>query len=140
VVNANLHAVLRIKQQARELATHSGAGPDEAQEITAAYERLREQARDLNARAWPDDQSFDRDMPALTSTGALARLPRALSSSQPQFDAVASGQRALVLARQLAAWAEGHQEAFELEAKLEADAKARAAAGKTTKPTVGFGR
>jgi hypothetical protein len=125
VVNANLHAALTIKQQARELAARSAAAPDEAHEITGAYERLRERAQDLNARAWPENQTFDRDVPPLTSTASLRRLPRGMSGAQPLVDAVASGQRASILAGQLAAWAQGHQEAFELEARLEVEAEAK---------------
>lgn len=145
MVNPNLHAVMTIKRQARELAARTAAAPDEAHEITAAYQRLREQAQDLNARAWPEDQSFVRDVPPLTSMTSLRRLPRTMSGSQPLVDAVASGQRASILAGQLAAWAEGHQEAFELEARLEAEAEAKvkvvaAEAAETAKPVVGFGR
>lgn len=145
MANPNLHAVITIKRQARELAARPATAPDEAHEITIAYERLREQARDLNARAWPEDQSFDRNMPPLTSTTSLNRLPRGMSSSQPLVDAVASGQRASILAGQLAAWAEGHQEAFELEARLKAEAEAKvkvvaAEAAEAAKPAVGFAR
>jgi hypothetical protein len=142
MTNVNLHAMLTLKQRARELTARSASDPDEAHEITGVYERLREQARDLNSRAWPEDQTFDRDVPPLTSTASLRRLPRTMSRSQPLIDAVASGQRASILAGQLAAWAEGHQEAFELEAKLkiEAEAKAKVAAAEAAKPTVGFAR
>lgn len=144
MVNANLHAVVMIKNQARELVARPCAKPDEAHEIAAAYDRLRQQARELNDRAWPDDQTFDRDVPPLSTTQALARMPRAMMGSQPQFDAVASGQRASVLAGQLAAWAAGHQEAFEVEARLKADADAKATAAaeqaaRAAKPQVGFG-
>jgi hypothetical protein len=74
---------------------------------------------------------------AQATTTAVQRLPRGMMGSQPSLDALARGNRALVLAQQLAGWAAGHQEAFEIEARLEASAKQTAEAA--AKPNFGFG-
>jgi hypothetical protein len=139
VVNADLHAVVGITTMARALAGYGQLDPDTAFEIVAAYERVRQDARALNVRAWPDDGSFDRDVPALTATASVRRLPHTMSSAQASVDAVAAGSRAVVLAAQLASWAEGHQEAFEIEARLTAAAEAKAKTdAAATQPPLGF--
>jgi hypothetical protein len=56
-------------------------------------------------------------------------------SGDPAYEAVQAGRRARVLLGQLAGWAAGHQEAFEIEESL----KARAEAAAKDKRTGGLG-
>ena len=57
-------------------------------------------------------------------------------SGDRAYDTVSAGLRARVLLGQLAGWAQGHQEAFELEAQMKANAESKAAASK--RGTTGF--
>jgi hypothetical protein len=134
-MNQNLHAVTKIRSMAESLAKRTGVVADEGCELAAAYERLRQQAKELNERAWPDDTSFDNDVPPLADRKSVRTLPRGMSNAQASVDALATGQRAVLLAGQLAAWAQGHQDAFEIEARLETEAKARVQAEAQTKTT-----
>jgi hypothetical protein len=138
MANRDLHDVLLIKAMAAHLASTELAG-EQGEEIAAAYERIRQKAKALHDRSWPGDaQAFDFEVPPLAVNGASYRLPRGMQGHQALFDRRARGERAIVLAGQLAAWAEGHQEAFEIEVRLEAEAKARATE-KSGKSQVGFG-
>lgn len=124
--NLNLRAVLRIKTMARAAIspTEAFSGPT-GEEMAAAYERVRLEARNLNKRAgWGDDEDFDRELPPLRdSTPQTTNLAQRIGSTD--HGDIEGGRRARVLLGQLAAWAEGHQEAFELEARLQADAEAK---------------
>jgi hypothetical protein len=89
----------------------------EAKEIAAAYVRLRAQARALTERAGWSVEDFDAELPELVDDdqrreGTTNEMRLAL--------------RGRVLLGQLAAWAAGYQETFEIEARLEADARAKA--------------
>lgn len=110
---------------ADSLAQQRDVAADEGYELAAAYERLRQQAKELNARAWLDDTCFGHDVPPLADRKSVRTLPRGMSNAQASVDALATQQRAVLLAAQLAGWAKGHQEAFEVEARLEADAKVK---------------
>jgi hypothetical protein len=145
MVSPNLSAVLRIKSMARAAAASGDANtPDVGRELAAAYERLRLEAKGLADRAgWNDDDSFDRELPTIGAAPALRQLPRAMVGQQGMVDALAAGQRARVMLGQLAAWAEGYQEAFELEERFRADAEAKLKAAQekaqaATKGAVGF--
>jgi hypothetical protein len=133
----DLHEVIVVKSMATALAASADPGPDEALEIVAGYERARQRAKMLNDRAWPGS-SFDAEVPPSTPAQSVHRLPRGMEGHQAITDAQARGKRAMVLSRQLAAWAEGHQEAFEIEARLAADVAAKAKQ-QQSKGNVGFG-
>jgi hypothetical protein len=73
-------------------------------------------------------------------TQPVVRATRAVTAAyggQSAYQAAGAGRRARVLLGQLGAWAAGHQEAFEIEERLKADAKARA--GQKPKRSAGFG-
>ena len=111
---------------------------EQGDEIAAAYERVRQKAKALHDRSWPEDeQAFDLEVPPLVVSSASYRLPRGMQGHQALIDQRARGDRAIVLAGQLAAWAEGHKEGFEVEARLEAEARVRASE-KSDKGAVGF--
>jgi hypothetical protein len=63
----------------------------------------------------------------------------ALDSGDHSYRAVSRGQRARVLLGQLAAWAAGFQETFELEARLETDARVKAEESRRQPPGFGAG-
>ena len=96
---------------------------DEGFQMVRSYERL--QARELAVRAgWAtDEEEFDTEMPPLDP------------GLRNYHEASRGGMQARVVLRQLSAWAAGHQEAFELEERLKADAAAKLAAAK---PPLGF--
>jgi hypothetical protein len=104
-------------------------------EAMEAYTRLWEQARKLNERAGWDAEEFDQevpfaefaDAPSVEDHRARAYRLRALN-----------GPRAVFLLRQLAAWAAGYVEVFEIEARLKADAQAKAEAAASRRGPAGF--
>ena len=138
--NANLRSVLRIKTMARAASAGTSElfSAETGWEMAAAYERLRQEARKLNDRAgWGNGDEFDQELPPLDSDpAAVARL---LGSPPTAHQNISRGRRARVLLGQLEAWAEGHQEAFELEARFKADAEAKRQAPAGAKPRIGFG-
>lgn len=110
--------MVRIKNMAREAADIEVKWSYVGAEVTRAYERLRQDAKALATRAgWNDDDSFEHEVPELKPVDRGSHNP-----------SVVTGNQAKVLLGQLAAWAEGHQETFEIEARLRADAEARRAA------------
>ena len=126
--NPNLRSVIRIKTMARAaIPDTETVHSDTAWEMAKAYERLREEARKLSENAgWDSGDEFDAEMPPI-------RFPEVPGNARPL------GRRARVLLGQLAGWAEGHQEAFELEARFKADAEAKQrAAAEAQRPTPGF--
>jgi hypothetical protein len=134
---SDLRAVIRIKNMAQAAASGSDQpGPEEGLEMAAAYERLRAEARALNRRAgWGEGEEFDKDLPPInTSMGNSGPVYTWLAGDPDQQ--VTIGRRARVLLGQLAAWAAGNQEAFEIEERLKADAATRAA--RRTKDPPGF--
>jgi hypothetical protein len=139
---SNLRTVIRIKTMAQAAAAVSDQpGPEEGAEMAAAYERLRNEARKLNSSAgWGDDTSFDAEVPPIDATPIrdAPEVDRMRMGSNAAFQAAAAGRRARVLLGQLAAWAAGHQETFELEESLKARAAAAAAEAKP-RPQTGFG-
>jgi hypothetical protein len=114
MASQDLRAVIRIKSMARAAAdVREFKRSETGAELAAAYERLRQEARSLHERAgWGDGNSFDRELPPLHPD---------IATTSP----MSAGRRALVLLGQLAAWAEGYQEVFEIEAGLRAQAEAK---------------
>lgn len=137
---SDLRTIVRIKHMAEAAArVAEQPGPEEGHEMAAAYERLRAEAFELYRRAgWGDDEeTFARQVPVLEAESLKVRGPgRVLSDASLAYEAAAGGHRARVLLSQLAAWAAGHQETFEVEERLKADAAARAAQG--SKGAAGF--
>ena len=132
-MNADLAAVLRIKRMAEAAAAPAAGGRSptaaEAVEMVAAYERLRQQARELTRRAGWSVDDFDAELPALSDAEPVARANRATSMAAggvTAFQAVSRGLRVSVLLGLLSAWAAGYQEVFELDGRFEADAKVKA--------------
>ena len=125
-------------------AAEVGAGHlsvPEAEEISKVYERLRVEARKVHIRAgWGTEDEFDSEMPPLGQDLEPGLSPiAAISASATSHRAVRVGLRARVLLGQLAAWAGGHQETFEIEAQFEANAAAQAAAAvAAARPPMGF--
>jgi hypothetical protein len=112
---SDLRDIIRIKAMAEAAATALPPHPRDAQsdEVAATFVRLRAQALALHKRAgWGDEDAFALEIPVLA--GYPAPIQR--------------GDRARVLLGQLAAWAAGYQEAFEVEEQMKANAAARAAA------------
>lgn len=135
-MSTDLRTVLRIRATATAAASEGRQiTPDLGDEMASAYERLRQDARDLFKRAgWGDDAAFDREVPPITVTRAIVPLPLGMAGHASGRDAIARGERAQFLLSQLAAWADSHRDAFEVEARLKAEAEAKAA----PKSTVGF--
>jgi hypothetical protein len=135
---SNLRAVVRIKHMAEAAAATGSADdypyPEQGIEMAQAYERLREEARALCVRAgWGTDEEFDKEIPpASFSAQDLA------GGDNSREDPQAAGMQARVLLKLLAAWAAGHQEAFELEEQMKATAKAKAEAAKAESRKPGF--
>jgi hypothetical protein len=124
-VNTDLAAIVRIKRMAEAAASPAADGRRpttvEAVEMAAAYERLQRQARDLTQRAgWSVDE-FDAEMPELSDEPSVAPS-RSGTGLHPDLR---RGLRAKVLLGQLSAWAAGYQEVFELDARLDAEARAK---------------
>ena len=67
-------------------------------------------------------------MPALAHERVSADWITAPIGGPEQYERVVNGRRAKVLLGQLAAWATGHQEAFEIEARFKAEAEAKVTA------------
>lgn len=115
---------------AREAADVEVTGPEVGDELMKAFERIRQDAKALATRAgWNDDDSFEQEVPPLVP----GRVPTTHRVAAPfggpeAYQLVASGRRAKVRLGQLAAWAQGHQETFEIEARLKANAEAKLAA------------
>lgn len=132
MANQSLHDVMTIRAMAEAVARRTSVSPTEGDALADAYERARTRAKRMFERAWPDDaDTFDDELPPVSAFKSSGRrLPLGMQSQQPLIEAVARGEQAVVYASQLAAWALGHQEAFELEARLEVDAKAKAAAAR----------
>jgi hypothetical protein len=127
-VNPSLAAVVRIKRMADAAA---GMGPrittEQAAEAAAIYERLRAQARTLTDSAgWSVDE-FDAELPEL----APLHVP---PGHERGYHEHGRGLRALVLLGQLSAWAAGYQEVFELEARLDAEARAQVVEARRRSP------
>jgi hypothetical protein len=146
-VNGNLRAVVRIKTMAREAAGVDVTAVEIGDEMVKAYERIRQEAKALADRAgWNDDGSFDREVPPLVAEHVSARHQEtAPYGGTEQYQVFVSGRRAKVLLGLLAAWAEGNQETFEIEARLKANAEAKRAAEAekakaAVKPPMGFTR
>lgn len=119
--------------------------PEIGAELVSAYERIRGEAKALATRAgWNHDDSFDQEVPPLVPQHVSATHAVTAPFGGPkQYQDVVSGRRANVLLGQLAAWAEGHQETFDIEARLKADAEAKRAAEAekartAAKPQTGF--
>jgi hypothetical protein len=141
---SDLGAVVRIKTMARSaMGSGDPTSPEAGQEMAAAYERLRGEAFALFQRAgWGDRDAFDRELPPLDPDRPRARATRAMAMAVGGHDAfqhLADGRRARVLLGQLAGWAEGHQEAFEIEARIKTTAEAKAKAAPARQPP-GFAR
>src|SRR4051794_3309662 len=115
---SDLRAVIRIKTMARAAISDSATpGPDEGEEMANAYERLRAEAQALNQRAgWGSADDFNRELPPIERTSPTPPQSRvaAYAAANVNFHRAAAGRRARVLLGQLAGWAEGHQEAFEI--------------------------
>jgi len=134
---SDLREIIRIKSMA-EAAADTGPRdaypyPEQGGEMARAYERLREQARALHERAGWGTESFDAEVPALDLPapdlrGAERQMGR-FAGNLPH-EAVSAGVAAKVLLRQLAAWAAGHQETFEVEERMKANAAAKLEAAK----------
>jgi hypothetical protein len=130
VSSGDLRAILRIKHMATEAGREPERGyapPSASYEMAAAYIRLREEARLLNERAGWSAEEFDRDVPE-PDFGDLPRPDDESDRASYELVSVA-GPRARLLLRLLAAWAAGHAVAFEIEARLKADAEARRGEG-----------
>jgi hypothetical protein len=112
----DLHAIVRIKTMAQAAAMPpERPSIDASIQVVGAYERLREDARGIYERAgWGSAEDFDRELPPLEANMAGGRA------------IVGAGDQARVLLGQLAAWAAGHQEAFEIEERMRATAEAKA--------------
>jgi hypothetical protein len=134
--SADLRVIVRIKHMA-EAAAAADIDKSEAAAIEAmdAYTRLREQARKLNERAGWDAEEFDQEVP-------FAEFEDAPPVEDPRTRAyrlrALNGPRAVFLLRQLAAWAAGYAEVFEIEARLKADAAAKAQAAASRRGPTGF--
>jgi hypothetical protein len=129
VLSADLRSVVRIKNMAETAAAIDDKSETAAIEAMRAYGRLREQARQLNERAGWDSDEFDQEVPV----GDFEEAPPVEDPRARSYRVRAvNGARATFLLRQLAAWAAGYVEVFEIEARLkaEADAKVQAAASK----------
>jgi hypothetical protein len=138
---------VRIKTMAREAAAVDVTTVEIGDEMVKAYDRIRQEAKALADRAgWNDDGSFDREVPSLAPEHVSARHQETAPFGGPeQYQVVVSGRRAKVLLGLLAAWAEGNQEAFEIEARLKANAEVKRAAEEekakaAAKPPTGFAR
>lgn len=135
----DLRAIIRIKTMAQAAARIAEQpGPYEGEEMATAYGRLRRDARGLSERAgWGSGDDFDAELPPLPDPSPPAHWGM---DTEGWMDGlwVEAGQRARVLLRQLAAWAAGHQEAFEVEEQLKANAATRAAASR--RRPAGFGQ
>ncbi len=102
--------ILRIKHQAEAAASVSEQpGPEEGHEMAAAYDRLRNDARELNRRAgWGDDDQFEAEIPPLDAR-SIGRESYHYASSNPYgedrkaFETAATRRQARVLLKQLAA-------------------------------------
>lgn len=139
-MNPNLAAVARIKAMALAAADNPDAGVAASEETAGAYDRLRQLALELHARAgWGDEEAFSREVAPLTreATTSPGHIEGRIGRDRSQA-IVREGQRARLLLRLLAAWAAGYQEAFEIEARFEAEARAKAAVPPPRRPA-GFG-
>jgi hypothetical protein len=142
---SDLRTVIRIKNMATAAATVAGERTPtapEGDEIGNAYERLRKQAQAVNlAAGWGTNEEFDEELPPLVLEQARASgiVGSATSSARDSNAQVRRGLRGRVLLGQLAAWAAGHQEAFEVEEQMKANAEAKlAAATEAAKQRPGF--
>lgn len=137
---SDLRTVLRIKSMAKAAADVPEGrriSPERGDEMGAAYDRLRTEARALHVRAgWGAAEDFDAMLPPIVG-GRVGR--RAITEQPAPVDAVARGERARVLLGQLAGWAEGHQEAFQVEEQMKTTAAARVAAEVEAARKFGFG-
>ena len=118
-----------------ETAANIDRSEAQAIEAVEAYRRLREQARRLNERAGWDADEFDQEVPAAdfaeAKRGEDARARDHRHTNR-------NGPRAQFLLRQLAAWATGYAEAFEIETRLEAEAEAKLRAAEPKRGPAGF--
>jgi len=148
-VTSDLRSVLRLKAMARTAAESGGdvgSYPTEADaiELIAAYVRLRDEASKIHERAgWGIPEEFAADLPPLDGFAPTGIAPRYLLQPDPTpaliNQTIERGVQARFRLLQLAAWAEGHQEAFEIEEQMRANAVAKvAAAERAPRPPVGF--
>lgn len=137
-MNQDLARIVRLKTMAEAAAQPTDkATPTELVEMAAVYVRLRWQARQLVERAGWSVEEFDAEMPSLDEAdvrNAQEMHSRSRMSASAAMNAVALGGRARVLLAQLAAWAQGYQQTFELEAQIEANAAAKMEAAKRGRP------
>jgi hypothetical protein len=86
-----------------------------------------------------DEGAFSREVAPLTrDPGRSAGHIEGRPGGDRSFSDVRAGQRAPLLLPLLAAWAAGYQQAFEIEPRLEVEARAKAEAAAPRPPT-GFG-
>jgi len=93
-----------------------------------AYERLRKEPRDISERAGWGADSFDNELPSLGGPEDGPSSSVHFDDHDESWDAVERGTKARFRLRQLSAWAAGHQETFELEEQMKANAAAKLAA------------
>jgi hypothetical protein len=146
---SDLRSIIRIKSMADAAAgtTDPNHWPmqQEGEELVGAYQRLRAEARAISMRAgWSETgEEFDAEMPPLegvSDPGPPLGVHFDDYSPDPSVDPASQGVHARFRLRQLSAWAAGHQEAFELEAQMEANARVKAAeAVAAARAPLGFG-
>jgi hypothetical protein len=93
-----------------------------------AYDRLRQEARELHEReGWPAEE-FDREVPAPEYEPApvVGRAPGAYTTEESYWLVNMAGPKARFLLQQLAAWASAHVEVFEIEARMRAEKEVEA--------------
>jgi hypothetical protein len=124
---SDLRSVIRVKTMADAAAsavTTNHPSVPQGIELVGAYDRLRAQAQKLNTRAgWGTDDEFDEELPPLEAVDAAAMHASPRIGASPY--AVTLGSQAQLRLRLLSAWAAGHQEAFELEEQMKANAEAK---------------
>jgi hypothetical protein len=140
---SDLRNIIRIKRRAEVAAATGHAddypNPEEGREMAVAYERLRKEARGINERAGWGSDGFDEELPPLVPEKDGPPLGVHFDDHDQSWDAMERGTQARFRLRQLAAWAAGHQEAFEVEGQMRANAAAKMdAAKRETRQPPGF--
>jgi len=76
MLSSDLRAILGIKARAEAAIVGDDdkpPSPSQAEDVIRAYDRLREEARELNERAGWSAEEFDRQVPAAKYEGAPGR-------------------------------------------------------------------